>query len=79
MKLVTKTNNTKRSEKNDYLYPVVNTSLDMLTLEQQVLKFWKEHDVFNKRVELNSQSKKRYSFMDGPITANLSTKIPEWF
>ncbi|MHA1504891.1 MAG: class I tRNA ligase family protein, partial [Candidatus Heimdallarchaeota archaeon] len=70
MKLVTKTNNTKRSEKNDYLYPVVNTSLDMLTLEQQVLKFWKEHDVFNKRVELNSQSKKRYSFMDGPITAN---------
>jgi len=34
------------------------------------LLFWEENDIFKKRVELNSTSKKNYSFMDGPITAN---------
>jgi len=70
VKLGTKTKNTNQIENNDYLYPIVGKNLDMLTLEQKVLEFWDKHEVFNKRVELNSQSKKRYSFMDGPITAN---------
>ncbi|NHJ04724.1 MAG: isoleucine--tRNA ligase [Candidatus Heimdallarchaeota archaeon] len=42
----------------------------MVEMEEQVLEFWKKNDIFHKRVELNKNSKKYYSFIDGPITAN---------
>jgi len=38
-------------------------------LERRILKFWKEADAFKERVALN-RDKKRWSFLDGPITAN---------
>ncbi len=43
--------------------------VDFPKLERRILKFWKETDAFKKRVALN-RGKKRWSFMDGPITAN---------
>ena len=37
--------------------------------EHSVLKFWTQHDTFRKLREKN-RGKKRWSFLDGPITAN---------
>jgi len=37
--------------------------------ENNILKFWQEHRVFEKLRQKN-QGKKRWSFLDGPITAN---------
>ncbi len=37
--------------------------------EQKVLKFWQENKIFQKLQEKN-KGKKRWSFLDGPITAN---------
>jgi len=51
------------------MYKEVEPTLDFPKLEQRVLKFWEETDAFKKRVSLN-RGKPRWSFMDGPITAN---------
>ncbi|MEZ6059849.1 MAG: class I tRNA ligase family protein [Planctomycetaceae bacterium] len=37
--------------------------------EHSVLKFWKLHDTF-RQLRLKNRGKKRWSFLDGPITAN---------
>jgi len=44
-------------------------SLDFPKLEQKILKFWKQKKIFEKLRKKN-QGKKRWSFLDGPITAN---------
>ena len=51
------------------MFRQANMTLDFPELEHRILKFWKDTDAFKKRVALN-KSKKRWSFMDGPITAN---------
>jgi len=38
-------------------------------MEQKILKFWQENKIFEKLRNKN-QGKKRWSFLDGPITAN---------
>ncbi|MDD5699859.1 MAG: isoleucine--tRNA ligase [Candidatus Nanoarchaeia archaeon] len=38
-------------------------------IEEQTLKFWKEKKIFEKLVKKN-KGKKKWSFIDGPITAN---------
>ena len=43
--------------------------LNFPELETKILKFWKERKIFEKLREKN-QGKKRWSFLDGPITAN---------
>jgi len=43
--------------------------MDFLQMENEVLKFWDEHDCFNKLREKNT-GKPRFRFLDGPITAN---------
>ncbi len=42
---------------------------DFPELEHKILEFWAETDAFKHRVAMN-EGKKRWSFMDGPITAN---------
>src|SRR5688500_38707 len=37
--------------------------------EKEILKFWEDHKIFSKLKEKN-EGKKRWSFLDGPITAN---------
>ena len=37
--------------------------------EQKILKFWQENKIFEK-IRQKNQGKKRWSFLDGPITAN---------
>jgi isoleucyl-tRNA synthetase len=44
-------------------------SLDLPKLEKKILKFWKDKKIFEKLRKKN-QAKKRWSFLDGPITAN---------
>jgi len=43
--------------------------LDFPKLEQKILKFWQENKIFDKLRKKN-QGKPRWSFLDGPITAN---------
>ena len=43
--------------------------LNFPQIEQKILKFWKENKIFEKLRKKN-QNKKRWSFLDGPITAN---------
>jgi isoleucyl-tRNA synthetase len=51
------------------MFKEIESMVDFPKLERRILEFWKEKDAFKKRVALN-RGKKRWSFMDGPITAN---------
>ena len=44
-------------------------SMNLPELEKRILEFWKQGRTFEKLVAKN-KGKKRYSFLDGPITAN---------
>lgn len=47
----------------------VNAKVDFIALEHKIMEFWETNKIFEKRVELN-KGKPRWSFIDGPITAN---------
>jgi isoleucyl-tRNA synthetase len=47
----------------------VETSVDFPSLERAILKFWDDNGIFEKRKALNAD-RPRWSFLDGPITAN---------
>ena len=39
-------------------------------MEDSILKFWSKNNIEKKYLDKNSKSDKRWSFIDGPITAN---------
>jgi isoleucyl-tRNA synthetase len=47
----------------------VSNQVDFIALEHEILDFWKQNQTFKKLVKQN-QGKPRWSFLDGPITAN---------
>ncbi|HDQ71974.1 MAG TPA: isoleucine--tRNA ligase [Chloroflexi bacterium] len=51
------------------MFKSVSSHVDFVAQEHDVLKFWKESRSFQKLVELRQDSP-RWSFIDGPITAN---------
>ena len=51
------------------MYKKVDTSLNFLDREKEVLEFWKENKIFEKNVEEN-KGNKEFTFYDGPPTAN---------
>ena len=51
------------------MYKKVDTSLNFLNREKEVLQFWKENRIFEQNVEKN-QGSKEFTFYDGPPTAN---------
>jgi isoleucyl-tRNA synthetase len=51
------------------MFREVSPTVNFPELERRILKFWAETNSFEKRVEIN-RGKSRWSFMDGPITAN---------
>ncbi len=51
------------------MFKPVDTTVDFPKIENRMLRFWKKTNAFQKRVKLNKR-KKRWSFIDGPITAN---------
>ncbi len=44
-------------------------NLDLPKIEEKVLKFWQKNKIF-KKLQNKNRGKKRWSFLDGPITAN---------
>ena len=51
------------------MYKKVDTSLNFLDREKEVLKFWKENKIFEKNMAEN-EGAKEFTFYDGPPTAN---------
>lgn len=51
------------------MYKPVDTNLNFVEREQEVLDFWKENQVFEKSMEKN-EGAEEFSFFDGPPTAN---------
>ncbi len=51
------------------MYKKVDTSLNFIEREKEVIKFWKENKVFEQSVEKN-EGNEEFSFYDGPPTAN---------
>ena len=51
------------------MYKPVDTSLNFVEREKEVLAFWKENEIFEKSVEKN-RGGESFNFYDGPPTAN---------
>lgn len=51
------------------MYKKVDTSLNFLDREKEVIEFWKENDVFKKSIK-ETEGGKEFCFYDGPPTAN---------
>lgn len=51
------------------MFKPVSSTLDLPKLEHKILKFWDQTQAFKKLVEKN-RGKPKFSFLDGPITAN---------
>ncbi|MCK5590012.1 MAG: class I tRNA ligase family protein, partial [Dehalococcoidales bacterium] len=56
------------------MFKRVNSKIDFPQLEKDILRYWKEHKIFDKSVEVREGSK-RYVFYEGPPTANGSPGI----
>ncbi|MHB1380867.1 MAG: isoleucine--tRNA ligase [Thermoleophilia bacterium] len=56
------------SEKRQ-LYKAVSPRADFPSMEQQILEFWRQGDIFRKSIELR-QGQPEYVFYEGPPTAN---------
>lgn len=48
----------------------VDQKVDFVELERKWLVRWEEQNIVKKYLQKNSKSDKRFSFIDGPITAN---------
>ena len=51
------------------MFEKVSTSMDFLAREKEVLKFWKDNNIFKKSVDLR-KGQDTFTFFDGPPTAN---------
>ncbi len=51
------------------MYKKVDTSLNFVEREKEIVKFWKENKIFEKSIE-KTEGGKEFSFFDGPPTAN---------
>src|SRR5574337_1827848 len=51
------------------MFSKVSTDAGFIRGEHDILKFWREHGIFN-RLRRQNQGKPRWRFIDGPITAN---------
>lgn len=51
------------------MYKKVDTGINFVEREKEILKFWKDNNIFLKSVEKNNGNKE-FSFYDGPPTAN---------
>lgn len=51
------------------MYKKVDSALNFVEREKEVIEYWKKNDVFKKSIE-NNEGKEEFSFYDGPPTAN---------
>ena len=52
------------------MFEPVNSRPDFIGLEYEMMKFWDEESIVEKYLNKNNDADKKYSFIDGPITAN---------
>ena len=52
------------------MFEPVGSRVDFVKMEQDAIEWWNAHDIPSKYMRRNEDSDKRYSFIDGPITAN---------
>ena len=52
------------------MFKPVDSKVNFPELEETILKWWENNEIPKKYMSRNESSKKRYSFIDGPITAN---------
>ncbi|MBI2028526.1 MAG: isoleucine--tRNA ligase [Candidatus Levybacteria bacterium] len=52
------------------MFEVVDPKLNFPKLEEDLLKMWYKEGIVKKYLQKNNSSKKKFSFLDGPITAN---------
>src|SRR3990167_5783524 len=48
----------------------VDPKQNFVEMEKELLKFWFDSGIIKKYLNKNKKSKKKFSFLDGPITAN---------
>jgi len=51
-------------------YKNVDQNPDFIKMEKDILEFWYKDGIVNEYLHKNDKSEKRFSFLDGPITAN---------
>tara|TARA_B100000686_G_scaffold111161_1_gene118425 strand:+ start:12745 stop:15954 length:3210 start_codon:yes stop_codon:yes gene_type:complete len=52
------------------MFKSVNPKVDFIELEANINNWWNENNIVKKYLSKNDDSSKRFSFIDGPITAN---------
>ena len=52
------------------MFKEVDSKVDFPTLENSILQWWNSNSIPDKYMNRNNESSKKYSFIDGPITAN---------
>jgi len=52
------------------MFKPVSPKVDFVALEKEILDYWEKSGILAKYLSKNKDSKKRFSFLDGPITAN---------
>ena len=52
------------------MFKDVPNTIDFVAQEHQILDFWRDSEVFHKLREQRQDDGPRWSFIDGPITAN---------
>ena len=52
------------------MFNPVNSKMDFPSMEEDILRWWGEAGVLEKYLHRNKSASKRFSFIDGPITAN---------
>jgi len=56
------------------MFREVNTKINFLQLEEDILRFWKEHEIFSKSIEMR-EGGPHYAFYEGPPTTNGSPGV----
>jgi isoleucyl-tRNA synthetase len=52
------------------MFKSISPQVDFPKLEEEILKLWEKEKITQKYLKRNENSTKRFSFLDGPITAN---------
>jgi isoleucyl-tRNA synthetase len=52
------------------MFEQVPKHFDQPSLEHDVIRFWEENDIERRYLDRNADAEERFSFLDGPITAN---------
>lgn len=52
------------------MFEPVNPNVNFPQLEKDILERWRKEEIVDKYLKKNNSSKKKFSFLDGPITAN---------